>query len=181
MGFPDRTSRTDIGPTLENERPVTNPLKEIPAGAFNEAFWQAAGMSQVTPKAVLHCTVSGGVVTVAAQGLTWDPDGALANIVFTYINAGYYEFAFANQYPDEAGVNQSTNITGGMVQVTDLEEEYGTHDGANNSATLDDSTKAVGRQCVDKLPLLQHYRRKQESCKYEYCNSDGTRRTWWWY
>lgn len=144
MGFPTRSNRSAFGPTRVDYKPVTDPTRQNSAADFNTLFWQVAGLGQVTPRAVLRCTVSGGVVTTVDQQLAWDAEGALSPISWTYHNVGVYEWAFASQYPNELGVNTNLVLFAAEalhhpVKATDHD---GTHDGGNNSPTLDDSTQA---------------------------------------
>jgi len=141
-GFPTRTSRDGFGPTLENERAVKNEKIEISAERFNSAWWNLAGLSQVGAKALIHATVSGGVVTNAFQSFAFDPNGAVSPITFTYEAAGWFSFALSATYPDETGASIATALESGFVQLSDASEYNSAHDGTNNSATLDDSTQA---------------------------------------
>lgn len=143
-GFPTRANRAAFGPTLSEYKPVTDPTREIGAQTFNLDFWQLAGVGRVVPRAVLRCTVSGGVVTTADQLLAWDANAGLSPISWTYHGVGAYEFTFASQYPDERGVNVNLILTAGAAsQVpTKSTTRDGAHDGLNNSATLDDSTQS---------------------------------------
>jgi hypothetical protein len=143
-GFPTRANRTAFGPTLTEYKPVTDPTREIGAATFNLDFWQLAGVGRVAPRAVLRCTVAGGVVTTADQLLAWDANAGLSPIVWTYHGVGAYEFAFAAQYHDERGINVALVLTAASAsQVpTKSATRDGDHDGLNNSATLDDSTQA---------------------------------------
>ena len=56
-GFPTRINRESLGPALEDERPVRDPRREIGAQAFGLAWWQTAGLSRVSPQAVLTATL----------------------------------------------------------------------------------------------------------------------------
>jgi len=119
-------------------------VRENSAANFNLSFWQLAGLGRVDPRAVLRCTVSGGVVTTVDQLLAWDANGGLSPLAWTYKGVGFYEFAFAVQYPDERGINVNLVLTAGLasqcpVKVTN---RTGDHDGINNSPTLDDSTQS---------------------------------------
>jgi len=141
MGFPNRSDRDAIGPTLENERPVKNPKREIGSDAFNLAFWQISGVSQTVPRISIRGNVSGSSVTVDVQGVAWDPNGTLPAITVGYKDIGWYNFAFSSQYPDEKGVNQSLTLIGGNVSVVNGTTYTGSHTGADNQAILTDATK----------------------------------------
>lgn len=143
-GFPTRANRTAFGPTLTEYKPVTDPTREIGATTFNLDFWQLAGVGRVVPRAVLRCTVSGGVVTTADQLLAWDANAGLSPITWTYHGVGAYGFTFASQYPDERGINVNLAFTDGVAWQVPTKDaaRVGSHDGLNNSATLDDSTQS---------------------------------------
>jgi hypothetical protein len=143
-GFPLRANRTTLGPTYEDYKPVTDTKREIAADIYNTAFWQLAGLSQTAPLGWLLCTVSGGAVTTQEQALAWDPNGGLSALTWTYLNAGVYVFAFSSQYPDERGVNTNLVLRAGLPVParTKGTTRAGTHTGANNAATLTDSTQS---------------------------------------
>jgi len=143
-GFPTRANRAAFGPTREDVKPVTDPARENSAADFNLSFWQLAGLGRVSPRAVLRCTVAGGVVTTVDQLLAWDANAGLSPIAWTYRGVGVYSFTFASQYPDERPVNVALALTAGMVSQCPVKSttRTGTHDGANNQPQLDDSTKS---------------------------------------
>jgi len=153
-GFPNRPSRANFGPTFQDERPVTNPEKEVSAGQVNLLFWQVAGMGLVAPKAVITCTVSGGVVTNVTQALAFDPKGEVSKISFAYAEAGRYTFAFSQQYADQLEVDRDLALVGGIVMpmnqsaagvgVVQLDNGYsGTVRLFNMSGTLTDPSAFV--------------------------------------
>ena len=142
-GFPTRANRAAFGPTRQDFKPVTDPVRENGAADYNLAYWQLAGLGRVTPRAVLRCTVSGGVVTTADQLIAWDANAGLSPLTWTYRGVGFYEFAFAATYPNELGSNIATVLMAGLVSQnpTKSTTRTGAHDGGMNLATLDDSTK----------------------------------------
>lgn len=141
-GFPTRTSRAAFGPQLSDMRPVVSPQKSVPANAFNAAFWDLAGLAQTGAKAVLKCTVDSGVVTVAYQGLAFDPDGVLDDLLFTTIGRGVYGFELEQQYDDELGNPIPTGLIAGIAMPVAAELYTGEHTGADDEAVLTDGTKA---------------------------------------
>jgi len=143
-GFPTRANRVAFGPTRQDYKPVTDPVRQNSAADFNLAYWQLAGIGRVAPRAVLRCTVAGGVVTTAEQLIAWDSNGALSPLTWTYRGVGFYEFAFAAQYPNELGSNTSLVLMSGLASLNPIKSttRTGAHDGANNQPQLDDSTKA---------------------------------------
>lgn len=141
-GFPTRASRSSLGPTYENEAPVTDPTREIDASVYNINFWQVAGISQTSPIVVIKATVSGGVVTTQEQALAWDPNSGISKISFVYEAAGIYSFAFSSQYPDERGTNVSLTLRSGLVTASNSIPYNGTHTGADNQAVLTDSAQS---------------------------------------
>jgi hypothetical protein len=140
-GFPTRANRAAYGPTREDYKPVTDPIRQNSAADFNLAYWQLAGLGRVTPRAVLRCTVSGGAVTTVDQLLSWDADAGLSALTWTYQGVGAYEFAFSSQYPDELGSNVTLSLIAGVAaQIpTKATDRDGAHDGGAASPTLDDS------------------------------------------
>ena len=101
-GSPNRPSRDAYGPTYKNERRVNNPEKELDAAIANLLMWQAAGIGLVTPKAKL--LIDGATATVIYQGLTFDPNGELPDLVVTRNGPGDYEIDFpASSFPDQNG------------------------------------------------------------------------------
>lgn len=118
-GFPVRPNRTAFGGDYVDERPVEDTEKEISASIFNLSFWQLAGLGRVIPKAVLVCSVAGGVVTTDYQLLVFDPNGSLSTLTWTYNGVGDYSLAFASQYPDENGTNQNLSLVGALAGVMD--------------------------------------------------------------
>lgn len=141
-GFPTRSSRTSFGPTYEEERPVTNPKRELSQGVVNQIMWNVAGLSQVAPLAWFHCSVSGTTVTVEDQSLAWDPDSDLGNITFSYEGEGHYKFTFASSYEDETGGSITTTIKAGVVDTCNGYGDTGSHTGGTHTTILTDSTKS---------------------------------------
>lgn len=144
MGFPTRSNRSAFGPTREDYKPVTDPIRQNSAEDFNLLYWQVAGLDQVTPRAILRCSVSGGVVTTEDQQLAWDAEGALSAITWTYHGVGAYEWAFASSYNNEKGSSTSLVLFAAQAvqHPTKATDRDGAHDGGNNSPTLDDSTQS---------------------------------------
>jgi hypothetical protein len=142
-GFPTRTNRTALGGTYEDYKPVTDALREISASTYNLNFWQVAGLSQSAPIGWLLCTVSGAAVTTAEQALAWDPDGGLAPLTWTYKATGVYEFEFAQQYPDQRGVDINLVLRGAVALPVRAKgtARSGSHTGADNQSILTDSTQ----------------------------------------
>lgn len=143
-GFPTRANRSAFGPTRQDYKPVTDPVRQNSAADFNLAYWQLAGLGRVTPRAVLRCTVAGGVVTTAEQMLAWDANAGISPIAWTYAGAGFYRFAFASTYHDEMGSDVNLVLSAGMASQVPTKDanRIGTHDGLNNQPQLDDSTKS---------------------------------------
>lgn len=100
-GFPTRPDRSAFGPTIEEERPVTNPKKEIGANTFNLDYWQVAGMGKVVSRVKLAASYNGATMDVDYQGLAWDPKGVVPDLVVTRTGAGIYTVDFAATYDDE--------------------------------------------------------------------------------
>ena len=117
-GFPNRPKRTDLGPTYENERPVTNPKREIGFNIFNLDFWQLSGLGRVAPLAVLIADVSEPSPVITYQGLAFDPNNALGSISISY-GQSFYDIQFAAEYPDENGELVTLDIKGGIAASLD--------------------------------------------------------------
>ncbi len=115
MGFPIRPNRDTFGPTFENEWPVANPKKEWSADLVNLLCWQAAGMGQVVPRAMITGTVSGGVVTTVYQGLAFDPNSTVSKLSFAYAEVGRYTFELAQTYNDENGNARNLDLAAGVA------------------------------------------------------------------
>jgi hypothetical protein len=143
-GFPTRANRAAFGPTLQDYKPVTDPTREIGAATLNLSHWQLAGLGRVAARAVLRCTVSGGVVTTAEQLLAWDANGSISPIVWTYLGVGFYRFAFATSYHDELGNDVNLILTTPLASQIPAKatNRTGSHDGAKNQPQIDDSTKS---------------------------------------
>ncbi len=124
-GFPTRPNRATFGPTFENEWPVANPKKEWSADLVNLLCWQAAGLSQVVPRAVITGTVSGGVVTTVYQGLAFDPNGTVSKLSFAYAAAGRYTFEFDQTYNDENGNARNLDLVAGVVTPMNAAAAFG--------------------------------------------------------
>jgi hypothetical protein len=76
------------------------------------------------------------------QGLAWDPEQGVTDIVFTRVGAGYYTFAFAATYVDELGNAQATALENGIVAGTKGIPYSGTHTAGDNLAVLTDSAQS---------------------------------------
>lgn len=154
MGFPTRSNRTAFGPTREDYKPITDSVRQNSAADYNLLYWQTAGLSQVCPRVYIRCSVAGGAVTVEAQQLAWDANGAISPITFTYVAAGAYTWTFASTYNNELGVATNLVLDGGILLPTRAQASKwnGSHTGANNVPVLVDSTQSwtvnelVGKQ-----------------------------------
>lgn len=114
-GFPTRPNKDSFGSDLVDERPVQDPTKEIAAAIFNLKHWQIAGVGIVAAKAVLVATVVGGVVTTVDQLLAFDPTQAVSLLTWTYNGVGDFSLDFAQQYPNELGVDTNLALVGGIA------------------------------------------------------------------
>ena len=118
MGFPLRIHRTTLGPTLENERPVTNPKRQPDAGVFNTAFWQLAGAGLCVPRAVVGMQIIAGPdIEVVGQLLAWDPNQSLALLDADRNGLGDYQLDFAATYPNENGASTALDLVWGEASV----------------------------------------------------------------
>jgi hypothetical protein len=104
-GYPNKISRTALGPTYENSNKVSNPKQELDAATLNLMAWQVAGMNGCVPRAVIIGQADNAQAVVLKQWLSWDPDGALALTVVTRTGTGAYIWALpgSGTYPDMHG------------------------------------------------------------------------------
>lgn len=118
-GFPNRPGRDDFGATMEDALLVENPKQDISAFIFNLSFWQLAGLSRVSPRAVIAFTVDAvpAVDGVPFQALAWDPEALLPALVIVRTGVGIYQIPFAATYPDETGTQRATALIGGFATV----------------------------------------------------------------
>jgi len=117
-GFPNRPNRLAFGPTMINERPVVDPTRDLDAASVNLTAWQTAGTGRCAPKGLLTCTVAASLPTTVNQAFAFDPNGALALIVWVSIGVGHYRFLLAATYPDELGTAIATGLVAGIAQST---------------------------------------------------------------
>lgn len=125
-GFPTRPDRDSFGPTYENERPVNNPKRELGDSVFNLNFWQLAGSGLVIPRAMIVASVSGSAVTTQNQGLAWDPNGNVSNLIWTYEGVGHYSADFLSQYVDENGTLVNLSLIAGAAFPQGTAARFGT-------------------------------------------------------
>lgn len=111
MGFPTRSTRSAFGPRLEDRFPVVDPTKEIPASAFNLAFWQLAGLSLVTPRAIVVAKGTPSGVERSASQEAWNPDGGIVPQL-TRESAGVYTVTYPATAKDEQGNSVSIALLG---------------------------------------------------------------------
>lgn len=114
-GFPNRPTRSTYGPTLENEREVQNPKRELGATAMNLDFWQGSGMGLVIQRVAIGVVAAGSPATHTYQGLAWDPAQTLPNIPVTNAGTGIYQAVFQSTYADQNGTLISTSLKGGIA------------------------------------------------------------------
>jgi len=99
-GFPTRISRTALGPTLQDRKPVVNPEKEVGKAALNLAFWQIAGLNVVSPVAVVLIDANGLVLT---HSEVWDPNRTTSGPTVERLDSGWYSIEYATEYNNEQG------------------------------------------------------------------------------
>lgn len=115
MGFPNRTARDQLGPTLQDQYPVQNPRTQVGAASFNTTFWQMAGMNLVVPRTALLASWNGSAFDVTHQAEAWNPDAAQAHPVLARGGTGNYTYTFAGSYLDENGVAQPTVLLAARI------------------------------------------------------------------
>jgi hypothetical protein len=115
-GFPNRISRSTLGPKLQDKYPVVKPTEEVGAATVNLDFWQLAGMNLTAARALLYVTATVSAGTTVYQGIAWDPDGTLPLVTWTRAGLGTFEFALASStYKDEANADITVELLGGAV------------------------------------------------------------------
>jgi hypothetical protein len=122
-GFPTRPKRATFGPTYKDVAKVVNPETEVGASVYNLAFWQLAGISIVSPLALLFVDASGTGATTTDQRIAWDPDAALALIAWTRNATGVYTATFAANYNDADGNAVPTALKAGAAWVTEANDK----------------------------------------------------------
>lgn len=115
-GFPNRPTRSALGPTREDERPVQNAKRELSAADMNLNFQQVTGMGLVVARVAIGVDSLGTPVTPNFyQGLAWDPQQTLPDIVVTRNGVGDYTAVFQATYPDETGTQIATALKMGQA------------------------------------------------------------------
>jgi len=106
MSYPNRITRVQLGPELEDVKPVVDPKKFIGAATWNLLFWQVAGTNLVVPRGVIvaEIDVSNTTATTVYQALAWDPDGTVPTLSWTYVSDQEWTLTFSEtKYPDHSG------------------------------------------------------------------------------
>lgn len=73
---------------------VVDPETELDAPEYERIAVDVAAMSHVSPRAIVVCTVAGGVVTIAAYRSVWGDEPAVWPVA-TYNGAGDYTLTWA--------------------------------------------------------------------------------------
>jgi hypothetical protein len=100
-GFPNRPSRSSFGPTLENAKPVRDPVRNPDADNFNLAFFQIAGCGLVVPRAWAFIDGAAGALLKNAEA--WNANNANPAPLFAKSATGVYTLTYLSTYPDDAG------------------------------------------------------------------------------
>lgn len=99
---------------------VVDPETECLAAEYEAMGVDVAALTHVSPKAIVVCTVAGGVVTIAAYRSVWGDEMAVQPSV-VYNAAGDYTFTWAvGGYPDlnptvARRVTRAPNLIAGVV------------------------------------------------------------------
>ncbi|WP_437759476.1 hypothetical protein [Sorangium sp. So ce1389] len=119
-GWPTRISRSALGPTYKNQRPVVRPDQQVGANVINLDFWTVAGMAGVCPQA--FAVVNGGTGAFIARNETWNASGTAATPTTTRNAAGSYTITYPASVLDESGQTVAINLYGASVapQTTSL-------------------------------------------------------------
>lgn len=108
-GYPNKITRSDLGPVYEDAVKPANPKTELTAGTFNLMAWQLAGLNGQAARVFSYCKIAASVLTQQTQALAWDPNQALPNIQWTRVGLGSYTWTLPNGglgvgiYPDANG------------------------------------------------------------------------------
>lgn len=103
MSFPNRTTRSQLGPRFRDVYPVENPETDLGAGQLNEALDQIAGMNVIVPRVSLAASWGGSAFNIEHQAEAWNSDEAQLHPVLARISAGRYTYTFVATYVDGDG------------------------------------------------------------------------------
>ncbi|AUX31917.1 MULTISPECIES: hypothetical protein [Sorangium] len=112
-GWPTRISRSALGPTYTNQRPVARPDQQVGAKVLNLDFWTVAGLAGVGPQA--FAVVNGGAGSFIARNETWNASGTAAIPAATRTGAGNYTITYPATVLDETGQSVAINLYGALV------------------------------------------------------------------
>lgn len=103
-GYPNRLTRHSFGPQLEDAAPVDHPKIQIPAGAFNAAFWQIAGLNLAAAvRASLIASWNGSDFDISHQEEAWNAKHEQTHPQLARSSAGVYTYTFASTYKNTKG------------------------------------------------------------------------------
>lgn len=104
-GFPNKPTREQFGPNMENARPPVIPEKDLSAAQVNLAFWQAAGSGRTCAAALV--LIDGATPDILLQNMTFDPNQTLPDLALVKNGTGDYTITFAATYQDQNGQDVS--------------------------------------------------------------------------
>lgn len=109
--LPDTATVDTFGGVFANEDGVVDPTTEVDASYINRLITQAVMASYTQPRAWARCTVSGGVITLAAHGAVWGDTAPVAPTA-ARTSAGLYTLTWATSYDDlqDTPESHSTNV-----------------------------------------------------------------------
>lgn len=110
--FPERLTRSELGPTYVNNRPVENPETDVGEEVINPLMDQVAGMNLIVPRAVLVAAWNSGSsqFDVFDQAEAWNPNLDQAHPALTRVATGRYEYLFAASYLNSKAVTIATSL-----------------------------------------------------------------------
>jgi hypothetical protein len=111
-GWPTRLSRSALGPTPQDRKPVTDPNKQLGAGIADLLFWQAAGINVVSDKAWV--LLASSAASILAHSEAWNPNGGTPP-GFSRTSAGLYVVTYAATVADKDGNAVAPAIVAGKA------------------------------------------------------------------
>lgn len=108
-GYPQRLVRDQLGPSMDETVPVTNPEQQVGGRQFNLEWQQLAGLNlAMITRAVIVADWNGSDFDVSYQEEAWNAKHAQSHPVLARAGTGDYTYTFAATYDDQDGNAIST-------------------------------------------------------------------------